>query len=178
MSSGIKLTPLARHRAVGTATHYGAGRSGDRILVVAIFSTDFQSGPWAHPASHTTGTVSFPGVKRPDRGVNHPPLPRYRSPITGLDRPWGFQEVEAPRFQDNRHMKVGRLSALSTGHLYPQEIFLVLIFVRGWVNPKAINAAGRITSLKNSNDTIWNRTRDLPAFSAVRPHRAPRLKKE
>ena len=29
-----------------------------------------------------------------------------------------FQEVEAPRFQDNRHMKVVRLSALRTGRLY------------------------------------------------------------
>jgi hypothetical protein len=41
------------------------------------------------------------------------------SPITGLDRPTGFQGVEAPRFQDNRHMKVVRLSALHTGRLYP-----------------------------------------------------------
>jgi hypothetical protein len=35
------------------------------------------------------------------------------------DRPLGFQDIEAPRFLDNRHMKVVRLSALRTGRLYP-----------------------------------------------------------
>jgi hypothetical protein len=39
------------------------------------------------------------------------------------DRPLGFQEVEAHRSIDNRHMKVVRLSALRTGRLYlpPQD---------------------------------------------------------
>jgi len=43
---------------------------------------------------------------------------KQSNPITGLDRPRGFQDVEAPRFQDSRHMKVVSFSSLRTGRLY------------------------------------------------------------
>jgi hypothetical protein len=50
-----------------------AGRSGDRFPVEARFSAPVQTGPGAHPASCTTGTGLLLGVKRPGRGVDHPP---------------------------------------------------------------------------------------------------------
>jgi len=43
------------------------------VLVGARFSTSVQTGPGAHTASHTIGTGSSPGVKRPGRGVDHIP---------------------------------------------------------------------------------------------------------
>ena len=39
----------------------------------ARFSPPVQTGSEAHPASYTMGTGSFLGVKRPERGVDHPP---------------------------------------------------------------------------------------------------------
>jgi hypothetical protein len=39
----------------------------------ARFFAHVQTGPGAHPASCTMGTGSFPGVKRPGRGADHPP---------------------------------------------------------------------------------------------------------
>jgi hypothetical protein len=41
--------------------------------VGARFPAPVQTGPGSHPTSYTMGTGSFPGVKRPGRGVDHPP---------------------------------------------------------------------------------------------------------
>jgi hypothetical protein len=49
-----------------------AGRSGDRIPVGARLFAHVQTGPGAQPVFCKMGTGSFPGVKRPGRGADHP----------------------------------------------------------------------------------------------------------
>ena len=98
---------------------------------------------------------------------------KVNNTITGLDRPWGFQEVETPRFQDNRHMKVVSLSTLHTGHLHaPRNITGTHLCWRLSI-PQGHSAVRRIMSMKNSNDTIGNRTRVLPARNTVCQQTAP-----
>ena len=54
--------------SVDIATCYGLDGPGIESRWGAILSA-----PEAYPASYTMGTEFFPGVKRPDRGVDHPP---------------------------------------------------------------------------------------------------------
>ena len=62
-----------RGSSVGTATRYGLDFPGIESWWRARFSVPVQTGPGAQPASYTMGTGSFRGVKRPGRGVDHPP---------------------------------------------------------------------------------------------------------
>jgi hypothetical protein len=65
------------------------------------------------------------------------------------------------------------LSALRTGRLYPPGNIPGSHFCWRLSQPPGHSAAKRIMSMKNSNDTIGNRTRELPAFSAVPQTTAP-----
>ena len=57
----------------GITTHYGLDGPGIESRWRRDFPHPVQTGSGAHPASYVMGTGSFPGVKRPGRGVDHPP---------------------------------------------------------------------------------------------------------
>jgi len=59
--------------SVGIATRCGLDGTGIESRWGARFSGPVQAGPGAHAASYTMDTGSFPGVKRPEGGVDHPP---------------------------------------------------------------------------------------------------------
>jgi len=76
------------------------------------------------------------------------------------------------RFPGVRGYKISGYSAyeggkLVTGRLYSPENIPSSHFCWRLSQLKGHSVAGRIMQLKNFNDTIGNRTRDLPACSAV-----------
>jgi hypothetical protein len=77
-------------------------------------------------------------------------LKKNHNPITGLQGPLRCQEYEAPRFQDNRHMKEVVLSALRTGRFYPPGKIYGTHFCWRLNRPQGHSAAGKIMSMKIS----------------------------
>jgi len=58
-----------RYSSVGIAIRYGLDGRGIESQWGSKFSSPVNTGPGAHSASYTVST----GVKRPGRGVDHPP---------------------------------------------------------------------------------------------------------
>jgi hypothetical protein len=76
-------------------------------------------------------------------------------------RGWGSHNLETFGPQ-----MVARLSALHAGRFLPPGKFLVLISVRGWVDPRAMVRLEGLGKLKKSTSS-GIRTGDLPACSIV-----------
>ena len=98
--------------------------------------------------------ISFHG---PDRD-HFPFLYKGKAvPLQACTGPEGSRRMRLP-YQDNRHMKMVTLSALRTGRLYLQGNIPGTHFCKRLSQPQGHSAAGRIMSMKNSNDTVGNRS--------------------
>ena len=105
--------------------------------------------------------VGRPGGNRP---LGRPRRRGKGIPIQAWTGPQSSRRFRFSGFQENRHMKVVRLSAQRTGRLYPVGIIPGTNFCQRLSQPHGHSAAGRIVS-----------TRDLPACIAVpQPTAQPR----
>jgi hypothetical protein len=102
------------------------------------FPAPVQIGPEAHPASCTMGTGSFSGVKRPGRGVDHPPpssaevkerVELYLYSPSGSSWPVLGWTLPLPLLVE------GEWSVSRAGHFTPWEIDHSTLWIGGWVGP-------------------------------------------
>ena len=174
--TGVRLWWLSRQRQSWmeycTAQHSTALNEGNAWC----WTRSFEAKIW-HARSHAwivAGNCTAGLCIKITKKLSSPSTVKASS--TGLERPWGIQEVETPRFQDNnRHRKTtARLPALRTGPLYPPGNTPSTDFYSRLSRTQGHSTAGRFMLMKkNSCDTVGIRTRDLPDCSAEKSSRGP-----
>jgi len=132
-----------------------AGRYGVRNPATARFSLPVQSGVVAHLAYCTVGKVKGKAI----------PLQAWTGPV-------GPRRMRLPDFKT-----IGTWSGkvVSPRHrpLCPPGNIPGTHFYWRLNQPQGNSAAGRIMPMRNSSDTIGNRTRNLPTCRAVRQQTSP-----
>jgi hypothetical protein len=98
-----------------------------RILVECYWTVNLARHCWNY-LLHLTLSVNTLIYKHPYKVKQS----RYRPGVAQR-----FPGSYVSQITSQRQRMVVRLSALNFGSLYPAEMFLVLIYVRGWVDPRA-----------------------------------------
>jgi hypothetical protein len=116
---------MGRDSSVGIATRLGwTVRSSSPGAGEIFRSADL---PWVPPASSTVSTRSFPGVRRPGRGVDHP-----LHPASKLKEEWSYSSTP--------------LCAFRAGYMRLFTLYILLISIqplaRFWQEPKPSQATG------------------------------------
>jgi hypothetical protein len=70
-------------------------------------------------------------------------------PVTGREDPWGCETSRLPHVVDNRLIDGGEVVSLTRRPPFTPGIFLVLISVRSWVDPRTIVRLEGLDQLKN-----------------------------
>jgi len=98
------------------------------------------------------------------RGIGKIRIFKWKSsyPITALNRPLRLQKVKVTRISKQSAYESGKVVSPTHRPTLPQEIFLIFMSVRGWVNPRAIVRQEGLSKWKipvtpsgNETATFW-----------------------